>query len=684
MQREYSLEAADVVLQKTPFSFDVSVWEFFWPLTVGARLVLAQPDGHRDPAYLADLIASQRVTTLHFVPSMLEAFLAAGGGRRYGSVRRTICSGEALPSRLRDRFAELTGGSPLHNLYGPTETTVDSTAWACGPEGAAEEPPIGRPIANTQVYVLDGALRPVPPGVLGELYIAGSGLARGYLSRPGLTASRFVACPFGGPGERMYRTGDLVRWARDGHLIYAGRTDDQVKLRGFRVELGEIEDVLARHPGVAQAAVLAREDRPGDLRIAAYLVPAAGQHADPAALREHAAARLPEYMVPSAFVVLEGLPVSANGKLDRVALPAPDFGAAAGEFVAPRTAWEETLARVWGQVLGQERIGVHDNFFDLGGHSLHAVRVVAALRAESRDDRAPVGVMEMFRHPTVAELAAAAERADDTAGPPLLYELTPPLRDDERTVSFVCAPYGGAHASVYTDLAAALPPGSSLYAIQVPGRDAGRAQEHLTIEELARACADEVLATVRGPLVLYGHCAAGVALGTALAQRLEASGRELEAVYLGGAFPVGTPTGRIAGTLSRLVARDRISGDRNTENWLRGMGSETASLEEEQASALIRGMRQDSRLAESYFTELLAGGARRLRAPVIAVVGERDPSTEYYQERYAEWGFLSDSLTLTVLGEGGHFFIQHRAAELAAIVTRTHPALRAGTTGDLP
>jgi amino acid adenylation domain-containing protein len=686
MQREYSLEAADAVLQKTPFSFDVSVWEFFWPLIAGARLVLAKPGGHRDPAYLAGLIGSQQVTTLHFVPSMLEAFLAAGGAGRYASVRRTICSGEALPARLRDRFAELTGGSPLHNLYGPTETTVDSTAWACGPEGAAGEPPIGAPIANTRLYVLDGALRPVPPGVLGELYIAGSGVARGYLGRPGLTAPRFVACPFGAPGERMYRTGDLVRWSGAGRLMYAGRSDDQVKLRGFRVELGEIEDVLARHPAVARAAVAVREDRPGDRRLAAYLVPAAGQEVDPAALREHAAASLPGYMVPPVFVVLDGLPLSVNGKLDRAALPVPDSGAAAGEYVPPRTAREESLARAWAQVLGQDRIGIHDNFFDLGGHSLHAVRVVARLRAESGDDRAPIGVMDMFRHPTVAQLAAAAGRAaaSDTAGPPLLYELTPPLRDAERTVSFVCAPYGGANASVYTDLAAALPPGCSLYAIQVPGRDAGRTQEQLPVEELARACADEVLRTVHGPVVIYGHCAAGVALGTALAQRLEASGRELEAVYLGGAFPVAAPRGRVAGTLSRLVARDRLSGDRNTENWLRGMGSETAGLADEQARALIRGMRQDSRLAEAYFTGLLGGGARRLRAPVIAVVGERDPSTEYYQERYAEWGFLSGSLALTVLGEAGHFFIRHRAGELAAILTRTHPAIRAGTAGDLP
>ncbi|HSZ31321.1 MAG TPA: amino acid adenylation domain-containing protein, partial [Pseudonocardiaceae bacterium] len=273
MQGEYSLSAADRVLQKTPFSFDVSVWEFFWPLICGAGLVVAKPDGHRDPDYLAGLIESQKVTTLHFVPPMLDVFLAAGGGAKYGSVRRTICSGEALPARLADRFAVQAGGSSLHNLYGPTETSVDSTAWTCGPGDGAGDPPIGRPIANTQVFVLDGGLRLVPAGVVGELYVAGAGLARGYLGRPGLTAGRFVACPFGPSGGRMYRTGDLVRWTPEGVLRYVGRSDFQVKVRGFRVELGEIEAVLRGHPGVAQAVVDVREDRPGDQQLTAYVVP---------------------------------------------------------------------------------------------------------------------------------------------------------------------------------------------------------------------------------------------------------------------------------------------------------------------------------------------------------------------------------------------------------------------------
>ena len=681
MQAEYELAADDRVLQKTPFSFDVSVWEFFWPLTTGAGLVMARPGGHRDPAYLADLIESAGVTTLHFVPSMLEAFLAAGGAATYAGVRRTICSGEALSWRLAAQFSELTGGSALHNLYGPTETTVDSTYWPCAGIPSEEVPPIGRPIANTRVYVLDEALRPVPPGVEGELYIAGAGLARGYPDRAGLTASRFVACPFGPGGERMYRTGDVVRWRTDEALEYLGRSDHQVKVRGFRVEPGEVEAVLAGAPGVGRVAVMAPDDPAGVRRLVAYVVPAPDAVIDVGQLREHAAAALPEYMVPSAFVPLDELPVTANGKLDRAALPAPDYGAGAGDYVAPRTEAEQILAGIFADVLGVQRVGAQDSFFDLGGHSLLTIRLLSRIRA-ALGAEVPVQVMDVFTHPTVAGLAGLASRETEGTGSRLLYELTPPVPEGERTLSLVCAPYGGANASVYSDLAAALPSGCSLYSIQVPGRDPGRSPGQLPIEQLAAACADEVQRTVRGPLVIYGHCAAGVALATALAQRLEGQGRDIEAVYLGGMFPVARPPG-IAGLLSRIIQMNSLQADRGTANWLRGLGADLAAMDPDDAQALVRGMRTDGELASDYFTRLLQGSARTLRAQVIAVAGEWDTSTEYYQERYREWGVLSDAVALVVIAEAGHFFTRYRAAELAQILTRTHGALRDSTADPL-
>ncbi|MGP3689701.1 amino acid adenylation domain-containing protein [Streptomyces sp. IBSNAI002] len=359
MQDAYGLDSDDRVLQKTPASFDVSVWEFFWPLAEGVPLVIARPEGHKDPRYLAELIREQRVSVLHFVPLMLAAFLGEGPVAGCPALRLVVCSGEALPGELVARFhASARGaGTRLVNLYGPTEAAVDVTAADCpapesGPDAArAAGASIGAPVWNTRVYVLDARLRPVPVGVPGELYLAGVQLARGYLGRPGLTAERFTADPYGAPGTRMYRTGDLVRWSRGGRLDYLGRTDDQVKLRGFRIELGEIQAVLASAPEVAQAAVVVREDQPGVQRLVAYAVPAPGASADPAALRALAAARLPEYMVPAVVVPLAALPTTANGKLDRRALPAP-AAPAPGASRAPRDAREEILAGILADVLG--------------------------------------------------------------------------------------------------------------------------------------------------------------------------------------------------------------------------------------------------------------------------------------------------------------------------------------------
>ncbi len=411
MQETYRLDAGERVLQKTPFSFDVSVWELFWPLLTGARLVLARPGGHRDPAYLARLIAEQRVTTLHFVPSMLQAFLEAADLDLCGSVRRVIASGEALPVELRDRSLA-RWGAELHNLYGPTEAAVDVTSWACRRGDARPLVPIGRPIANLRLHLVDETLQPVPIGVPGELLIGGVGLARGYHGRPELTAERFVPSPWAGrleePGARLYRTGDLARHLADGSVQYLGRLDHQVKVRGFRIELGEIEAALGGHPGVRESAVAAREDGAGG-RLAAYVVPAGEGAPSAGELRAFLAERLPEHMVPSAFVLLDALPLSANGKLDRRALPEPgpepgEDDAAAGD--APRTAAEELLAGIWCEVLRRERVRSGDHFFDLGGHSLLAAQVVSRVRLAFGLEL-PLRVL--FQAPRLDRLAAAIE-----------------------------------------------------------------------------------------------------------------------------------------------------------------------------------------------------------------------------------------------------------------------------------
>ncbi|MCR6483860.1 non-ribosomal peptide synthase/polyketide synthase [Amycolatopsis sp. OK19-0408] len=422
-QAQYGLTAEDRVLQKTPSSFDVSVWEFFWPLLTGATLVVARPGGHRDPAYLAEVIRAERITTVHFVPSMLQAFLLDPAAATCTGLRRVLCSGEALPAELQARFFATLPGAELHNLYGPTEASVDVTYWACAP--AETTVPIGRPVWNTRTYVLDAGLRPVAPGEAGELYLAGIQLARGYHGRPGLTAERFVASPFA-DGERMYRTGDLARWDETGALHYLGRTDHQVKIRGLRVELGEIEAVLDRQPGVGGSCVLAREDRAGDQRLVGYLVPD-GAAPDVEALRAVLAEHLPEYMVPAAFVVLDELPLTPSGKLDRKALPAPDW-AAARTGRAPRTPREAALCTLFSEVLGVEGVGIDDGFLALGGHSLLAAKLVSGIRATLGLEAA---IGDVFRAPTPAALAEVLETAA-----PARVPLTPRRRPEPMPLSF--------------------------------------------------------------------------------------------------------------------------------------------------------------------------------------------------------------------------------------------------------
>ncbi|MFF4159221.1 amino acid adenylation domain-containing protein [Streptomyces sp. NPDC001678] len=419
MQDAYGLDGTDRVLQKTPFSFDVSVWEFFWPLMTGAVLVVARPEGHKDSRYLAETIRAESVTTVHFVPSMLQLFLEDPEAERCAGLRRVICSGEALSASLQERFFARSGAE-LHNLYGPTEAAVDVTAWACRRDGDPRPVPIGYPIANTAMYVLDRHLRPVPDGVPGELYIGGHNLARGYLGRPELTEERFVPSPFGPePGARLYRTGDLARHRGDGALEFLGRLDHQVKLRGLRIELGEIESVLNRHERVREAVVVAREHGAADVRLAAYLTaegpraPAAGE------LIAHLRERLPEYMVPAAFVVLPELPLTPNGKVDRAALPEPqgerpELGTS---FVTPRDGLEASLAGLWRELLGVERVGAHDNFFDLGGHSLLMAEFKNRL-AETLGHR--LSMIELFQYPTVGSLTEYLGRPGASRGGPAL------------------------------------------------------------------------------------------------------------------------------------------------------------------------------------------------------------------------------------------------------------------------
>jgi amino acid adenylation domain-containing protein len=398
-QRHQPLDAGDTVLQKTPFGFDISFWEFFWPLTQGARLALAGPGDHRDPARLVELIRAHRITTIHFVPSMLQAFMAHEGIAACTGLKHMICSGEALPAELQAKVLATFAQIELLNLYGPTEAAIEVTWWDCRDE-ASLTVPIGRPVANLSAHVLDAELRLVPRGVAGELYLGGVGLARGYWQRPGLSAERFVADPLAGDGARLYRTGDLARWRADGQIEYLGRVDHQVKIRGFRIELGEVEAQLLLQPEVEEAVVVAH-DGPGGARLVAYVANGGRSEVDTARLAQQLAGTLPDYMLPSAIMVLTRLPLNANGKVDRKALPSPAVSRQQ-DYKPPQGLVAETVAAIWTEVLGIEKVGADDNFFDLGGHSLLLIRVHRLL-----EDRLAAGlsVVDLFKHPTIAALA---------------------------------------------------------------------------------------------------------------------------------------------------------------------------------------------------------------------------------------------------------------------------------------
>lgn len=426
----------DVVLHKTPLSFDVSVWELFLPLMTGARLVIAEPEGHRDPAYLARLMRDEGVTLAHFVPSLLDVFLVEPGIEELDSLRHVVASGEALSPQLRDRFLSRLGAR-LYNLYGPTEAAIDVTATRCHPSRPENTVPIGHPISNLRIFLLDNRGEPVPVGVTAELYIAGVGLSRGYLRRPALTASRFLPDALSGiPGARLYRTGDLAHWSPDGNLIFQGRSDDQLKVSGFRVEPGEIVAVLERHPEIRTAVVLGRRDSPLGLRLVAYVVPTPGARIsagrgsgalleaegcfDLHGLRDFLSRSLPTGMIPAEFVLLAALPLLPNGKLDRQALPAPQrltTAVAAG----PTNAVEERLLDIWQEVLAAPSIGIHDDFLTLGGDSIQAMQIVARAHRWGLD----LVPGELFSAPTVAELARQARR--NRATPQVMDDLSGPI-----------------------------------------------------------------------------------------------------------------------------------------------------------------------------------------------------------------------------------------------------------------
>ncbi|MEU8538189.1 non-ribosomal peptide synthetase, partial [Streptomyces parvulus] len=608
---EFGERALAHVVFTTSLNFDVSVFEMFGPLLTGGRIEVL-----RDLLALGDRRADDRSPVLvSGVPSALARIVSQSDVRT--TAETVVFCGEALSARAATEVKEELRARRVYNVYGPTEATVYATVWSTD-AAVTQAPSIGRPLHNTRTYVLDAALRPVPAGVAGELYIAGAGLARGYYGRAGLTAERFVADPFGPSGSRMYRTGDLARWSAEGLLEFVGRADDQVKIRGFRIELGEIEAVLGRHPGLAQVAVIAREDQPGDKRLVAYVVgPAGDGTVDTEALRAHAAGLLPEYMVPSAFVVLDRLPQTANGKLDRRALPAPVFATdAAGR--GPRGPREEILCGLFAEVLGVPAVGIDDSFFELGGHSLLAVQLINRVRDVLGDE---LPVRALFAAPTVALLAEQAGRSP--AGEE--FDVLLPIKDGGgggRTV-FCVHPVSGI-GWCYAPLAGIASPDCSVYALQARGMD-GKGGLPASIREMAADYVRQIRAVQEsGPYHLLGWSFGGV-VAHETAVQLRALGERVETLALLDAYPAHED-----GTALPLSEDEVAAGLAEFFGVRAGHDEEPLTL-----TGLVAALRRDrslfTGLAERHLDEIAAIYRNNHRILTEHVPGEFDGDVRFYE-----------------------------------------------------
>ncbi|ASR88226.1 non-ribosomal peptide synthetase [Alcaligenes faecalis] len=531
MQTHYGIGTGDRILQKTPATFDVSVWEFFLPFLSGATLVVAPPQAHRDPAHIARLMREQSITVLHFVPSMLSAFLDEPEARGLAP-RLVFCSGEELSATTRDRFHCLLNAE-LHNLYGPTEAAVDVSYWPASREDKSQPVPIGFPVWNTALYILDEQLQPVPPGVAGHLYLAGRQLAQGYWGRPDLTEERFVPDPYALHGDRMYATGDVARWRDDGAVIFLGRSDHQIKLRGQRIELGEIEALLARHPDVAHVAVIAREDIPGQMAIVAYWVPQAGSQCTDNTLAAYVGEHLPSYMVPSAWISLDALPVTANGKLDRKALPVPALQARSAGLPL-EGATQHQIAAAFATVLeSSDAFYADDDFFALGGHSLLAAKLALLLR-EARSQAVSIGTI--FEYPTIARLAKHLDQAGSTTADGFGPIITLRPGQSDQPALFVIHPAGGL-SWCYGALARHLPPGRAVYGLQASVLSDASLGLDSSLDAMAKVYVDRIEhVQPQGPYHLAGWSVGGI-IAQAMAVELRRRGQLVGMLSLLDAYP---------------------------------------------------------------------------------------------------------------------------------------------------
>jgi amino acid adenylation domain-containing protein len=664
--RRFDMGPRDRTLCVSSLSFDISVCDLFTSLGSGGCLVLPDGDREKDPEHWLELIDREGITLWHAAPALMDALLDAAVEREYrgDSLRLVVSDGDWIPLTQPERVRAAFPGARFISAGGATELSIDSVLYPVGDiDPAWRSIPYGTPMANQSAYILDENLQLAPVGVPGELCLGGAGMGAGYLGRPALTAEKFVPHPWPDqPGIRLYRTGDLARFGPDGVIELLGRIDFQVKIRGFRVELGEIETILREHPGVRAALAAAPPDASGERRLVAYVVPARpGDGADPdagdlaAELRSWLRGRVPEHLVPAAFVWLERLPLTSNGKVNRRELPVPRFAPDSGARARPATELEARLARHWAQVLeiNLADLDVESSFFDLGGNSLKALRAC-------RVPELPVAITDLYRFSSVQSLAEHLSRGEGHRD--ALVRLTPAGHrasasggaDPAPTV--ICVPYGGGHVGVYQPLADALGDRAALYAVRLPGHEHDRADEPLEpVTTVAGAVAEAARGLSGRPLAVYGHCG-GVALATEIARMLENAGADLRGLIVAAAYPSASAEELDDDPFAEI-------GDVELAEQFAELGA-FAGLREDEALAIGRLLRHDGTEARRYFRDALAGSPVRVRAPLTCLIGDSDPLTAGYAEGWLGWGAFAEDQELVVF-PGDHYFIREHAANVA-------------------
>jgi amino acid adenylation domain-containing protein len=638
--------------------FDFSVWEMYGALLYGGRLVIVSKEDARDSARYLELLEQEQVTVLNQTPA---AFYNLSHAINQScacnlALRMVIFGGEALKPILLKPFRTIYPAVRMINMYGITETTVHVT-WIDLSDADIEKNigNIGRPIPTSRVYILDQNQNPLPIGIAGEIYVGGAGVARGYLNQPELTAARFLPDPFF-PGETMYRSGDLARLFAQGDLEYLGRIDKQVKIRGHRIELGEVESMILRDGRVRETAVIAGENLAGNRQLWAYY--AAEDTLDLQDLKTSLALRLPDYMMPACWIRLDRIPLNANGKVNVRQLPVPSQEHYANrEYAAPQNDLQQEIARVWQEVLGLERVGLHDHFFEMGGDSLSAVTAVTQMNRG-------ITFADLYQHPTVQKLSEwILKKERDAAQNRFLLELTDGTRTSNRHI--ICFPYGGGNGLTYRTLADAISRKTKdchVYAVNLPGHDMQPDSELWSIKQTATRLVEEIITSISGEITLYGHCV-GSALAVETARMLQAKRIPVKTVYLGGSLPP---------SLSRLVGRNfdpwRMVPDRGIVQYLSRIGLDQVSLPQNYLDSMIRSFRHDVKNYYRYFHEHRNGTANKLKAPVVCVVGENDPMTANYARRYTAWERYADSVKLQPIKQANHYFIKSNAEDLAALL----------------